>query len=459
MVNVHEDLSSAKARYQPVVQATGIGGAIFTPIADKDFRHACCLRKSAQPKKQKAAAVTKTGAYDTRVNLFFQQGVELSSAAAVSSISKADFVASRSPEVMFSFSTSANVLSCEVPRPAGRHGMDTIAPKQHSHVPIIDVNALVRGSEERHGVATEIAEACRECGFFYIVGHGVDEHLQRRLEEVSRDFFAQDLAAKLQISMSRGGRAWRGYFPVGGELTSGKPDLKEGIYFGAELEADHPLVKTGTPMHGPNLFPPNMPELRTVVLDYMAAMTRLGHCLMAGIALSLGLEEAYFADRYTSDPLILFRIFNYPPAPSSTDFETSLGVGEHTDYGLLTILRQDMSGGLEVKIKSDWVAAPPIPNSFVCNIGDMLDRMTAGHYLSTPHRVRNLARHSRLSFAFFFDPNFHAEVKPIKIDAELRDNKGERWDRASVHEFSGTYGDYLLSKVSKVFPQLRREVL
>jgi isopenicillin N synthase-like dioxygenase len=201
-----------------------------------------------------------------------------------------------------------------------------------------------------------------------------------------------------------------------------------------------------------------MPQFGEIVLDYMAAMTRLGHSLMAGIALSLGLEDSYFADRYTADPLILFRIFNYPAPSLNPETESSLGVGEHTDYGLLTILKQDMSGGLEVKTKSHWITAPPIPNSFVCNIGDMLDRMTAGHYLSTPHRVRNLAGHNRLSFAFFFDPNFNAEVRPIKIDAEVNENKQERWDRASVHEFRGTYGDYLLSKVSKVFPQLRRGV-
>ena len=71
--------------------------------------------------------------------------------------------------------------------------------------------------------------------------------------------------------MSRGGRAWRGYFPVGDELTSGKPDQKEGLYFGAELAADHPLVLAGTPLHGPNLFPSGMPEFREAVLDYMAA--------------------------------------------------------------------------------------------------------------------------------------------------------------------------------------------
>jgi isopenicillin N synthase-like dioxygenase len=259
--------------------------------------------------------------------------------------------------------------------------------------------------------------------------------------------------------MSLGGRAWRGYFPVGGELTSGNPDLKEGIYFGAELEDDHPLVKAGTPLHGPNLFPAGISQFRETVLAYIATMTTLGNSLMTGIALSLGLEESYFFDRYTTDPLILFRIFNYPPQPLNPAGESHLGVGEHTDYGLLTILRQDLSGGLEVRTKSRWVAAPPIPNSFVCNVGDMLDRMTGGHYLSTPHRVRNLAGHNRLSFPFFFDPNFSAEVRPIKIDAKGNDNKEERWDRTSVHEFSGTYGDYLLSKVSKVFPELRRRVL
>jgi isopenicillin N synthase-like dioxygenase len=333
-----------------------------------------------------------------------------------------------------------------------------MAHASHSHIPVVDISALVSGKEHRHEVAARMGQACRDCGFFYIVGHGVDELLQRRIEEVSQEFFAQDLQTKLEIAMSRGGRAWRGYFPVGGELTSGKPDLKEGIYFGAELQDDHPLVKMGTPMHGPNLFPSNMLQFREIVLDYMAAMTRLGHSLMAGIALSLGLEESYFADRYTSDPLILFRIFNYPAPSLNPETEASLGVGEHTDYGLLTILRQDMSGGLEVKTKSDWVTAPPIPNSFVCNIGDMLDRMTGGHYLSTPHRVRNLAGHNRLSFAFFFDPNFNAEVRSIKLGTAVNDNKEERWDRASVHEFRGTYGDYLLSKVSKVFPQLRRGV-
>jgi isopenicillin N synthase-like dioxygenase len=324
------------------------------------------------------------------------------------------------------------------------------------NIPIIDISALIHATDDRGEVAAQIGQAGRECGFFYIVGHGVDEQLQQGLETVSRAFFAQATETKLEIRMSRGARAWRGYFPVGGELTSGKPDLKEGIYFGTELDSNHPLVQSNTPMHGANLFPATIPHFRETVLDYIAAMTRLGHALMAGIALSLELEASYFADRYTADPLILFRIFNYPPAASMPD--AAWGVGEHTDYGLLTILKQDMSGGLQVKIKSRWVDAPPIPNSFVCNIGDMLDRMTGGLYLSTPHRAQNVTAHHRLAFPFFFDPNFNAEVQPIQSGV-VNDNQDERWDHTSVHEFHGTYGDYLLGKVSKVFPALRREAL
>jgi isopenicillin N synthase-like dioxygenase len=326
-------------------------------------------------------------------------------------------------------------------------------------IPVIDISALISGSEGRHGAATAIGQACRDCGFFYVIGHGVDEHLQERLERVSRVFFAQDMETKLGIRMSLGGRAWRGYFPVGGELTSGRPDLKEGIYLGAELRNDHPLVTAGVPLHGPNLFPSNIPGFRSVVLDYMAAMTRLGHSLIAGISLSLGLGETWFADHYTSDPLVLFRIFNYPSRFRIPGMDVGMGVGEHTDYGLLTILKQDMSGGLQIKAKSQWIDAIPVANSFVCNVGDMLDRITGGLYVSAPHRVENPGTSDRLSFAFFFDPNFHAEVRRINVTPVVSDNKEERWDRASVHEFQGTYGDYLVGKVSKVFPALLRDVL
>jgi isopenicillin N synthase-like dioxygenase len=330
-----------------------------------------------------------------------------------------------------------------------------------SSLPLIDVAPLVAGAPGRDAVAAQIGAACRAHGFFYVTGHGVDAALVQRLEDLSHRFFELPEDTKMRWRMALGGRAWRGYFPLGGELTSGRPDWKEGLYLGTELPATHPLVQAKTPVHGPNLFP-EVPDFRETILAYMTAVTQLGHRLMEGIALSLGLGASYFAERYTADPLILLRLFNYPTQPVPEGLDVQWGVGEHTDYGLLTILHQDHIGGLAVHTPGGWIDAPPVAGSFVCNIGDMLDRMTGGLYKSTPHRVkRNTSGHDRLSFPLFFDPNFEARVQRIQEleGAQALDDSAGRWDRANVHAFSGRYGDYLLAKVSKVFPQLRDEVL
>lgn len=336
-----------------------------------------------------------------------------------------------------------------------------MAPISNSRVPVIDISALVQHTSEQQKVADAIGEACRTHGFFYIIGHDVSEQLQHQLEVQSQAFFAQEVAQKNEIKMALAGKAWRGYFPVGDELTSGKPDIKEGLYFGIELGPDDPRVLAELPLHGANLFPQDMPAFRQTVLEYMDAMTTLGHTLMRGIALSLGLEANFFNDHYTGDPLTLFRIFNYPYHPQQEQEEQLWGVGEHTDYGVLTILKQDDAGGLQVKSQSNWIDAPPIPHSFVCNIGDMLDRLTKGFYRSTPHRVLNTSKRDRLSFPFFFDPSFEAAIEAIDLShVQLPANESaERWDGANVHHFEGTYGDYVLSKVSKVFPDLKKDVL
>ncbi len=309
-------------------------------------------------------------------------------------------------------------------------------------------------------VAQAIGGVCRAHGFFYVVGHGVDEGLGQRLEDLSHRFFALPETTKARYAMALGGRAWRGWFPLGGELTSGRPDWKEGLYLGTELPEDHPRVRAGVPLHGRNLIPGDevLPGFRAAIVDYMAAVTGLGHRVMAGISLSLGLPADYFALRYTADPLVLFRIFQYPSRVVPEGVDARHGVGEHTDYGLLTLLRQDDVGGLQVKVHGSWVDAPPVPQSFVCNIGDMLDRMTGGLYRSTPHRVSlNTSGRHRLSFPLFFDPDFDARIEPVRL-VEADDGQA-RWDGASVHAFEGNYGDYVLGKVGKVFPDLRREVL
>lgn len=317
-------------------------------------------------------------------------------------------------------------------------------------IPVIDIAPLIERGD-RIAVATQIGRACRERGFFYITGHGVSQSLLDRLERVSRQFFDQDIETKLKIRMALGGRAWRGYFPVGDELTSGKPDQKEGIYFGSELTNDHPMVQAKTPLHGMNLFPP-IDDFRETVIEYLERLTELGHVLMSGIAISLNLDADFFRKDLNAQPIVLFRIFHYPPLTTASDDLWS--VGEHTDYGLLTILKQDQTGGLQVKSRGKWEEAPPIPGSFVCNIGDILDRMTGGLYRSTPHRVRNRGQRGRYSFPFFFDPGWNAEIKPILTSTTQTPLPVERWDGANLEELCGTYGEYLMSKIARVFPEL-----
>jgi isopenicillin N synthase-like dioxygenase len=318
-------------------------------------------------------------------------------------------------------------------------------------LPLVDMSGLLGGAGPPEAAGEAIDAACREAGFFYVTGHGIDEELQSRLRSLSHSFFALAEEEKAEIAMARAGIAWRGWFPVGGELTSGVPDMKEGIYFGSELADDDPRVRAGLPLHGQNLFPSRLPEMRAVVLDYLAALEQVGQALLGGMALALGLARDWFAVHLTADPVVLFRIFRYPAAE-----QQAWGVGEHTDYGLLTLLAQDEIGGLQVRTPSGWVDAEPRPGTLVCNIGDMLERLTGGRYRSTPHRVYSPSGEERLSFPFFLDPSWDAVVDRLPIVERPSDDEGaaERWDHTSVHGYAGTYGEYLISKVSRVFPEL-----
>lgn len=323
--------------------------------------------------------------------------------------------------------------------------------------------------------ATSIHHALRTMGFMYIEGHGIPDDLQEQLDASSRTFFHLPLEEKMQVSMERGGLAWRGYFPVGGELTSGRPDIKEGLYFGQERSPKDARVINKTPLFGRNLFPKEPEALQLAVATYMKYCEALGQGLLILVAISLGLQPTYFIESSCADPTCLFRVFHYPPPETLNDAnlrdQSLWGVGEHTDYGLLTLLKQDSVGGLEVKrLDGQWIPAPPIPGTLVVNIGDMMESMSGGLFMSTPHRVRNRGGPNamRLSFPFFFDPGFHSHVPPLPLTkgqmADARETIAmramllqERWDKAGVTVSvrpGETYGEYLLRKVGRVFPDL-----
>jgi isopenicillin N synthase-like dioxygenase len=321
--------------------------------------------------------------------------------------------------------------------------------------PLIDIGALVdpaADASERRRVGAGIVAACTDVGFFQVIGHGVDPVLRAELGHAAHEFFALPADEKDRIAMRYGGAAWRGWFPVEGELTSGVPDDKEGLYFGTDLPATDPRVRAGTPLHGPNLYPERPAELRDLVTAWMDAVTAAGQAVLRGIALGLDLDEDWF-DGWCADPIVLFRIFHYPPPRPGS--EAQWGVAEHTDYGLLTLLAQDDTGGLEVRVDSRWQPVAPVPDSFVCNLGDMLERMTGGRFRSTPHRVRLPSVH-RYSFPLFLDPGWSVEVRPLPGMDPVPGSPAstQRWDGEDVLAHGGTYGEYLMSRVARVFPDL-----
>jgi isopenicillin N synthase-like dioxygenase len=321
---------------------------------------------------------------------------------------------------------------------------------------LIDIGPLLDAQPDPHAVeqvVRQIDDACRSLGFFRVTGHRIDQHLLATLDTEARAFFAQPDEVKATIAMPEGGSAWRGWFPVRGEVTSGRPDRKEGLYVGTDLGPDHPSVVAGTPLHGANLYPPG--GLGPAIDAWMAALRPVADAVMRGIALALGLPVDWFEQNLTADPTVLFRVFHYPALPDN-DVSDEYGVGHHTDYGLLTLLAQDDAGGLEVRTPDGaWIDVPAEPDVLVCNLGDMLDRLTEGRYRSTPHRARNTSGRSRVSFPYFFDPSWDAEVVPVPLDGSPpADDADRRWDGTSVRGWEGTYGDYLTAKVSRVFPDL-----
>ena len=341
--------------------------------------------------------------------------------------------------------------------------------------PVVDISPLLACRASGHSLSLneqttstceQLLNAFQQIGFLYISEHGIPIDLQDELEGFAKQFFALPPAEKLKIRMEHAGRAWRGYFPVGAELTTNQPDQKEGLYFGAEHDSNHPLVKAGEPMHGANLWPEGMgTQVPKLITQYMDQMTALGALLMSAIAVGLGLDERYFEQRFREPPTTLFRIFNYPRT-DWIEHPHLWSVGEHTDMGLLTILKQDASGGLQVQSRSgQWLDVPYIADTFVINIGDMLELWTWGLLRSTVHRVRNRSQQARLSFPFFFDPSWNCSLE--RIDRRLLPQvdqqeacqtwgANQRWDQMDLRQLTPnqTYGAFVWQKIRNVFPHL-----
>ncbi|MBI3513730.1 MAG: isopenicillin N synthase family oxygenase [Proteobacteria bacterium] len=275
-----------------------------------------------------------------------------------------------------------------------------------SAVPVIDLRSSPAAT------AAAIHQAATEVGFFYVTGHGVPDGVIADAYAQSAAFFALPAAAKLSVRIDR---RHRGFIEIGEAkmYEAAQPDLKESFIFGLELPESDPDVVAGKPLMGPNRWPDrDLPALRPALTAYFEAVGALGQRVLARMAVALGLAEDFFAARYRK-PLARGSIIYYPPQPP-TAADARYGVSAHSDYGCITLLSQDATGGLEVRNRAgDWIAAPPRPDCFVVNIGDLLARWTNDRYASTPHRVVNRSGRARYSIALFYDPDVDTPIETL----------------------------------------------
>ncbi len=286
----------------------------------------------------------------------------------------------------------------------------------YKSLPVLDFSRAEH--DNRAEFLEELRDVSRELGFFYIRNHGIAESLITEVRTLARRFFELPEQDKLAIEMANS-RHFRGYTRAGLEHTRGLPDWREQIDIGPELPPVS--IDSTTPawkrLLGPNQWPEALPELKPTLLRYAAETTALGIRVLRALAASLGLPEDVFAPIYSPAPNQLLKIIRYP---GRSDHEGRQGVGPHKDSGFITVLLQDTQSGLQVEGADGWIDAPPIPGTFVINVGELLEMASNGYLRANVHRVVSPPSDTdRLSYAFFLGARLDATVPVLDLPPAL----------------------------------------
>jgi isopenicillin N synthase-like dioxygenase len=287
-------------------------------------------------------------------------------------------------------------------------------------LPIIDIGPWSSGNvDDRRRVAAEVDAACCEIGFFLVTSHGVDPGLIARMYDVTKRFFALPDGSKARWS-SPTGNSYRGWAVRGAPGPNAGVRLRES-YEVCRYDSADELAAVGYEQRwldgfDPNIWPDDPPDFRAVWSEYYVAMRDLGGRLLSICAAGLGLDAAWFADKFDRETSYLSGNL-YPAELEPTG--DSLRFGAHTDIGSLTILYQDGGpGGLQVLDRlGRWCDVAEVPGTYVVNLGDMLAKWTNDRWVATMHRVvrprPSDAPENRLSLPYFQHPNFDALIECI----------------------------------------------
>ncbi|MFT3987910.1 isopenicillin N synthase family dioxygenase [Aestuariivirga sp.] len=285
-------------------------------------------------------------------------------------------------------------------------------------LPTLDFSRLSGKNKNRQAFLAELRDTARSLGFFYLTGHGIDAALVDEVLALSRKFFSLPEDDKLEIQMVKSPQ-FRGYNRAGLEHTRGKPDWREQVDIGPEQPA-RPIDRSApawTRLIGPNQWPSALPELKSTLLRYQDDVTALGIRITEALAESLGQDPKVFAPIYTPAPNQLLKIIRYPGRKRE---DGDQGVGAHKDSGFVTVLLQDRVGGLQVEGPDGWIEAPPVPGTFIVNIGELLEMASGGYLRANVHRVVSPPEGGdRLSVAFFLGARLDSTVPVLDLPIDL----------------------------------------
>ena len=304
------------------------------------------------------------------------------------------------------------------------------------HIPTIDLQSET--------IIDDVKNACENYGFFYVSNHNVNSI--NSCFEQSKQFFDLSTEEKLKHACNSNNL---GYTSFQDETLSPSDqscgDTKEGYYIGKDSTSN-------------NIWPSEslLPSWKDTIITYYNECIELGNTLIQIIAQSLGQSADYFND-ITQDKSAILRLLKYGHIPSDP-INGIYGAGQHSDYGLITLLSTNDVPGLEIYLNNTWHPVPPRPDLFIVNIGDSLQILTNGKYKSTIHRVlinsnstngntNGNTNDDRYSIAFFYEPDFHAIIQPRLINNTNSIPHNSDPSFTNVYYTTPiTYGEYLKNK-------------
>ena len=307
-------------------------------------------------------------------------------------------------------------------------------------IPIVDVGAYLAGDiDAREQLAVDLRAIQESLGFYVIVNHGVPQNLIDRAFDQVAQLFMLPLDTKMNYRVDY---HHIGYIPDKATVLrwskiakNEKKDLNEAWAFMRERTPDDAKVVANVRHRGLNKWPEELPDFRSILLEYQETMAVLAQNMLPVYARALELPADYFDDKF-SHPEYYNRCAWYPPTDAE---EGQFSLAPHADHSSITYLPLMDVPGLEVMAPSGkWIEVEPLRGGVVVNTGEFLNRWTNGRFIATPHRV-SPPKKDRYALTFFFNANDETIAEPMPTC--IVPGAEPKYEPMSFHDFFITYMD------------------